>query len=456
MQSTNGAWSTITNIFTATALTPFSGVSVGDFAALMADGGTVAVYIARVTAVGGGGLTLTLSSTAISGAAPTTSATAITCTTGGAWKGPNAAVSFPIGFVAGTLSNSAGNPPRVNFKNNATYNITAAMSLNVNSTAVIWQGYTTAVGDGGKFIVDGGTSGASYVLLTFTNTTEQMVRDAIFQNNGASGSAGGVVMNSLEDTLWGVVVNSVRGHGISVTNSDNSLIECETYSCNQSNTALTFGVNINSTAYLRRCISHDNSGSNASGFGQGTGSFATCTYEKCISDTNGAHGFYFASRSAYHITQCDSYNNTGDGMQITTTSGPANAEIENCNLFKNGGYGINPASADLVYINNCTFGNGTGYANSSGQVSATNVKNQISGSITFTLNTFPWVDPANGDFRINASAAINAGRGTFTQTQASYAGTIGYPDIGAADHLESVSSGGNTILAGSGQGLVIS
>ncbi len=55
-----------------------------------------------------------------------------------------------------------------------------------------------------------------------------------------------------------------------------------------------------------------------------------------------------------------------------------------------------------------------------------------SGSITYAADVTPWVDPANGDFRITLAAAKSAGRGSFTQTQSSYTGTIGYPDIGAA------------------------
>jgi len=55
-----------------------------------------------------------------------------------------------------------------------------------------------------------------------------------------------------------------------------------------------------------------------------------------------------------------------------------------------------------------------------------------SGAVTYGSNLTPWVDPANGDFRINLTAANWAGRGAFTETASSYAGTVGFPDIGAA------------------------
>ena len=64
-----------------------------------------------------------------------------------------------------------------------------------------------------------------------------------------------------------------------------------------------------------------------------------------------------------------------------------------------------------------------------------------SGAVTYASNATPWVDPANGDFRTNLPAAMNAGRGAFTETAASYAGAVGYPDIGAAMHKDSQRGG---------------
>ena len=64
------------------------------------------------------------------------------------------------------------------------------------------------------------------------------------------------------------------------------------------------------------------------------------------------------------------------------------------------------------------------------------------GAVTYGANLTPWVDPANGDFRINLAAAKGAGRGTFLQTSASYTGTVGFPDIGAAQHLDSGGASG--------------
>jgi hypothetical protein len=65
----------------------------------------------------------------------------------------------------------------------------------------------------------------------------------------------------------------------------------------------------------------------------------------------------------------------------------------------------------------------------------------VIGSVTYATDVTPWVDPTNGDFRINLAAAKGTGRGTFTQTASSYAGTVGYPDIGAAQSTGGGSGG---------------
>lgn len=435
--STNGAWSTVTNIFTAVGGTPFSGVTVGDFASVYIDGATTAVYIARVTTVGAGGLTLTLDTTAISGTAPTTSATGRSCTTGGAWKGPNAAENFPFGFVAAAMKNVAGDLVRVNLKNNATYNITAAITHNLTGY-IRFEGYTTTAGDGGRAIIDGGTAGASYVLLTISaGNGGRHIKNLICQNNGASATAVGITIGSGngDDILEGVVVNNVRGSGFSISNNNTQVVECEAYACNQSNTNGSAGFQTSIETCFVRCNAHDNAGNQNAGFywSGGTGGSAI----GCIADTNGLYGFRFADQlGGKTLIGCDAYNNGSDGVRIAGTGGFGYAmNISNCNFVKNGGYGINlTAGISVGSLFNCGFGAGT-QANSSGQTNGiTGV--DTSTCVTYANDVTPWVDPANGDFRINLAAAKGAGRGTFTETAASYSGSIGYPDIGAAQHLE--------------------
>lgn len=423
----SGNWVAGTGVFTVASGNPSSdGVAVGDFASVYPDGSSVAVFIGRVTARDT--TTITVSLTAKAGTAPTNGTGTRTLKIGGAWKGPNAAEAFPFGFLQNTLTDSSSNPPRVNFKNAATYSITAVMT-HANAGPDAFQGYTTAYDDGGRATIDGGTSGASYILLDLSSNVGHVVTDLIFQNNGASGSANGVQIIR-ETIVRRCVFANVRGRGISTTQVA-TVVECEAYGCNQSNTATTGAFHATAGTTFLRCIAHDNSGANTIGFAMATNQ-GRCV--GCIADTNGSHGFYVGGQLQEYIG-CDAYNNTGDGINVTAV--PAAAYIENCNLVKNGGWGINVAAITtttrITLIVNCGFGTGT-QVNTSGTTN--NNTSNVSGTVTYASNVTPWIDPANGDFRISLLTAKGVGRGTFVQTASSYAGTTAYPDIGASQHQE--------------------
>lgn len=434
-----------TSVFTPSdGSTPASTVSVGDFASVyVTSGATVATFIGRVTNVAAGvNGAITVSTTAKSGTFPANSSGAhtITCKTGGAWKGPNGAVAFPFNFITNALKDVAGDIPRVNFKNNATFSITAAMSHN-NAGPVWFQGYASSPGDLGQANIDGGTSGASYILLTI-GADDNHFADLIFSNNGASGAMGLVEA----DNVCGFarcVFHDSRGSGIE-SRMACTFHECEAYNTNKSNTGTRAGFLVfASSGNFVRCISHDNTGgSNADGF-LDTGSEGIIWID-CISDTNTGRGFSCqtsAVKASILMNGCVAYNNSLDGLNI---AGPNLALIENSNFETNGGYGINTAATVIGCINNCGFGSGT-QANTSGQTNGTTGM-QIVGSITYASNVTAEKDPANGDFRISLAAAQGTGRGKFMETAPSYAGAVAYPDVGAAQHL---GGGGGGILTSS-------
>jgi hypothetical protein len=443
--STNGDWGIAApNRFTAAfGATPFSSVSVGDFASIYADGATVTGYVGRVTAVNGGGASLDISSTAKSGTAPPNSAILRSCTVGGKWKGPNGTSGFPFGFVAGTMTNVSAHPLRVNFKSGTNYSITAAMTHNVAGPTV-FQGYTTTVGDGGKATINGGNTGASYTLLNNTSAGNQYI-DLIFANNGATGIATLVsFLSNAGNQIKQCVFTGSRGIGLQIGVDACQVIECESYACNAGNQS-TYGAFFSSSpTVFERCIAHDNTGSNTAGFSV-TGS--TANFIDCISDTNGGIGFNISTAYAY-FNGCVSYNNTSDGIRQSLNAAiPIN--ITNCILVKNGGYGINLAgnASRVGGINNCAFGAGT-LANTSGQTNAIGAVFNT-GPVTLSSNTSPWVEEATGNFRLNSAtgggaACRNAGVGTFTQTAASYSGTLSYPSIGSTEPLVTSGGGGGS------------
>ncbi len=58
------------------------------------------------------------------------------------------------------------------------------------------------------------------------------------------------------------------------------------------------------------------------------------------------------------------------------------------------------------------------------------------GSIIYSSNLTPWISPDVGNFSITNNAVTRAaGRGTFIETASGYSGTVGYPDIGAAQSI---------------------
>lgn len=444
--SVNSDWETVggANKFTPVdGSTPASTVTVGDFASVYLDAATIAVYVARVTAVAAGiNGAITLSSSAAFGTKPTAGAVGRSIKVGGAWVGPQGADTFPFNIITGAVTDAVPNPTRLNIKNDQTYNITVGLNY-TSSTTLCIQGYTTTAGDGGKFTLDGGT--ATIVPMTLSGN-RSMIADFIIQNNGTTGTNAGLVLSGGRCVAFRGVVNNLRGIGVSLSGAFSTAVEIEAYACNGANTsgAAAFSTGANECIYVR-CIAHDNVGSNGNGFTYSAGGLHCF---QCIADTNGGAGFLGTSSVPENLIQCDAYNNSGNGI----TCGSFVVYIDSCNLVKNGGWGIAGAnnSSSVGFILNCGFGAGT-MANTSGTAQTTLGAVKEIGSVNYASNTAPWVDPANGDFRINLAAAINAGRGTFTETAASYTGTIGYPDIGAAQHLESVGgSGGGMRLAGRG------
>ena len=427
----SGNWVQSTGVFTVASGNPVTdGVAVGDYASVYANGASETAFVGKITARTS--TTITVSTLyKLGSGAPTDGTGNRTLKVGGAWQGPNGSSGFPL-TLAGLDANTIGENsivPRVNMKNDATYSITATITVPVTQALVI-QGYTTSYGDFGRATIDGGTSGASYTLLTASTLVSLL--DLIFAHNGATGSADLVSAGSVA-IIARCVFHDSRGSGLTPA-STATVVECEAYACNASNTASKGGFYGDAKAYIR-CISHDNTGSNTYGF------YGSGTYVRCIADTNGGDGY--GSFGGVVLICSEAYNNGGDGVQQDGYG----AYIENTNLLKNGGYGVRGPNNVFLPMVNCGLGSGS-QANTSGNVTGYEVL-QI-GSVTYASGDTPWVDPANGDFRINLAAAEGAGRGTFTETAAGYAGTVGYPDIGAAQHQDAGGGGGGLKLAGRG------
>lgn len=432
---TRGAGAGGTDRFVAASGTPFATAVANTFVSIYADGATVTTFVGRITAVNSS-TSIDIGLTAIAGTRPSDAATGVSATIGGMWKGPNGTSAFPFSFMAGVLMNAASDRPRVNLKNTSSYAVTAAMT---HSTAgpITWQGYTTTPGDGGRAIIDGGTSGSAYTLLTISGTDNGW-KDIIFQNNGASGGGSGtqgVSTTGSRSYFVRCVFKGFRGAGSYSASSQALFAECEAYDCNKDNVTSRAGFYAATSGSLFiRCISHGNAGSNSAGFGLDQSMSALF----CVSFGNGGDGFYSQADQYVNIINCDAYNNAGHGFNSTPASNTLILNIQNSNFVKNGGYGIRSNSlirSGVIYNNG--FGSGS-QANTSGDIIAGLTPVEISGTITYASGVTPWVDPANGDFRINKTAAQGTGRGNFLNTQTgSNASFISYPDVGSGIHQPS-------------------
>jgi hypothetical protein len=434
--STSGNWSTVTNVFTPTdgsnPATASPGAAAGQYASVYVNGASVGVYIARITTVANAtNGAITLSSTIKAGTPPTTASGTITIKVGGCFAGFNAASVFPLTLInfGSSLPVSNTTKVRLNVKNDQTYTMNASVTVGANDGALVVQGYSGSVGDGGRATIDFTTTTGAL----WTNSASKILyADLIWVSSATSGTGGLFIGGASGQMVYRCVAHGARGAGFAAGNSGySSFIEDEVYDCNKANSVSIAGFTATSTtnpSSMVRCISHDNaSGSNADGyFSQGA-----TTFQNCIADTNAGNGFNISvggSVIASVVEGCDAYNNSVDGIRMSGTDGFI---IENCNLVKNTGWGINVSGVvSWGLINNCGFGtgsqvNGSGTSTVAGSLFET-------GDVSYASGVTPWVDPANGDFRINLAAANFAGRGAFTQTASSYAGTIAYPDIGAA------------------------
>ncbi len=445
---TNGNWSTVLNNFTVqNGTNPTGNVTVGDYASIYNDGATVGVYIARITAVDNKvNGNISVSSTNIYGTAPTTSTTNRSMKVGGAWLGPNGSTTFPFGLtgtIASLSPSVSSNAVRVNAKNDQTYTMTAALNLGTLGAAIL-QGYTTTPGDLGKSIFSSNIISASN--FTITGSASQSFADLIFVSTGAS-NANHLVQTGNPIFLLRCVFHGSRASGFlnAATSAPVFLLECEAYDCNKSNSTGTAGFETSvsgATLVCINCYSHDHAGSNSQGFSSVANSGALILIN-CISESNGGSGLLWnnaissASTGLVSINS-DYYNNTGDGIKLANTVPGLFAYFSNNNFIKNGGKGINntlAAQSGIIYNN----GRGAG-TQANGSTDTLGAIIDTSTDITYVANSTPWNAPTTGDFRIVLAGAKNSGRSHFEETDGTNTGTVGFPDIGAAEHYDTQKS----------------
>ncbi len=173
------------------------------------------------------------------------------------------------------------------------------------------------------------------------------------------------------------------------------------------------------------CYFHDNTTDAVLLNSNGSGMFSNCVF-----DTNAGHGISFTTTGQFiNIDGCVFYNHTGTKSGISMTIAPSQMFISNCIFVSNSAYGVSAGATNYrgAFLKNCAFFNNTSGATNN--ILAAQQEGQI------TLTADPFVDAANGDFRLN----MNAGGGALLRG-------AGYPqtfpgltwanrrDIGAHQH----------------------
>lgn len=424
-----GDWDSTTTIYTAPVGADMTEAVVGRYASLYHDGAVVpttgAYMVGRISVVNVGTRQITVGAVerTLFGTLVATGTANRSLKIGGAWAGPSGAVTFPMTFLTKTISGSNFPIPRVNYKNDQTYTMTATIAFTLLGPVWHW-GYTSTYGDGGYAVLQGATTGAAYIALNGGTSTSWNFAYWDIRNNGATGVATGVSLAN-ESLAYRCKISGMRGFGIQANGSSGGCIvcECEAYGNNLNAGTSVGGIGGTGNGLIIRCVSRDNTAANASGFSVS----GIITILDCIAYDNAAWGFQLASAAFCVAIGCTAYSNSGGGFQ-TQNGGDLLMYVENSVAVDNTGYGLTftPGSTRAGVMFNNAFGD-----NSLGNIQHNTIAAVIeSGTVTLGAGVRPWVDAVNGHFSINHSSVRELGRGEYLQGDGGV--TRGYRDIGSA------------------------
>jgi len=423
---TNGNWNSTTKVFTVGAGDTLTSDMVGHFACVCNDGTTTGAYFARVTAIDNSAKTVTLSSTATIGTAPTTSTTGRTIKVGGCWAGMSGSTLFPftLSSSAANLTDASNNAPRFNFKgtyNNSTSSgITSSFGGTSNKNGPFIEGFSSFPGDGGVSIFN--YTGASNVATVNIAAQGQYSFSGIeFKNQSTSATT---------STCFGMYfqtsASSAKFHRCKFTNtvaqgmyfsvgSQVILTLCEFANCSNGVTSNGGGQLLASNAahvQLLGCIFRNSSGN--------TGTIVIIDSEillvsNCIFCDNGTPCIKVANGVNVLIDSSVFYSNSGGCIlrDSASTSYSSQVTAARC-IFDSNSYVVNLTALTnnrSPYLRDCGFYNNTAKydSNSSSAVELD----------CFDFTDLPLVDAVNGDYRTRSTMGRNRVDGTIANSSKS-------------------------------------
>ena len=140
--TTNGNWNATTGVFIAASGTPFASTIVGDYASVYIDAATVTTFVGKVTTVTSSTQITVDIATIKYGTAPSTSATARSCTINGAWN------SEIVLAATGLGTTTVPQATKINITGNPTVAASRTVSMAGTTTLPLWfSGYATTPDD---------------------------------------------------------------------------------------------------------------------------------------------------------------------------------------------------------------------------------------------------------------------------------------------------------------------
>lgn len=280
--------------------------------------------------------------------------------------------------------------------------ITLTSSLSYGNGDIAFIGYTTTRGDNGQATITTSTNSVN----GFTPAGGMLLSVYNIILTCTAGTPGFGIINSNNFYSWGgIFVNcvfsgwgaTIAGGGVGVKLDPLIFIDCEI----KNNLVGTF-VDNSQALYFLTCYIHDNTGVGVNLNSQNQ----RVTFEGCVIANNGAEGIKVTTTtnptSVVNFHNCAIVNNTGDGFAVQASQTCSDLIIWNTIFSKNGGWGINNASSNTIYLvsirNNAFFSNTSGTHTGTGIVTTSDV----------TLIGDPFTNASGGDYSLNATSGAGA------------------------------------------------
>lgn len=319
-----------------------------------------------------------------------------------------------------------------------TYNITSALATGVGGSGTFNNrliGYNATRGDEplGANRPTVATNGNAINGFNMAHDGWE-VRNFIFDGAGASRGLIGLNITAQYPIVHNVKVKDFDTRGVYAATNMVLFSEGEITACSEGMRIATQNTRI---AVVNSCI-HANTGPGVVCDADSNGITFTRT---AILNNSGASsdGLSLGTAYAVRVLGCTLYGNGRDGIRATAAYAQIGSQVSNNLIVGNGGYGINYSSVRASNFGG--FNYNAFYNNTSG---ARNVI--LAGPNDVTLTADPFTNAAGGDFSLNTTAGGGAAaRAVGFPGAVPGISTTGHLDIGAVQHADPASSGGQSV-----------